>query len=140
MMNSIKRPLLAGLIGTVLLIAPPLHAAAQTLASGEWVNKSYDIHGGWEIVKRGGNHYIVFDENFKTRSGPNLNVYLSPRPLGALSDNTVAPNSVEIAPLKSPLGAQEYEIPASLDLTEYRSLLIHCKTFSHLWGGATIAP
>ena len=77
---------------------------AMTLASGDWVNKSYDIHGNWEIVERDGTHYIMFDDDFRTRSGPDLKVYLSLLPLAALNDRTVAPSSVEISPLKAPRG------------------------------------
>ena len=115
-------------------------AESETLASGDWTNKGYDIHGNWKIVAQNGKRYIVFDENFKTRRGPDLKVYLSSRPLASVTDRTVEPNSVEIAPLKSARGAQEYEIPPDLDLGDYRSLLIHCKAYSHLWGGAKIAP
>lgn len=114
--------------------------AMEMLAGGTWVNKSYDIHGRWTIVARDGKRYIEFDRDFKTRRGPDLKVYLSSRPLEALTDRTVAPSSVEIAPLKAPRGAQEYEIPAHINLGEYRSLVIHCKRFSHLWGGAEISP
>ena len=167
-MNQRKRPPLGGLLGVLLFIVPLSQAGAQTsapaitdsviravtpavtrevgqvvtrtLASGGWVNKGYDIDGRWEIVARDDKRYIVFDDDFQTRSGPDLKVYLSSRPLAALSDRTVAPNSVEISPLKAARGAQEYEIPADLDLAEYRTVLIHCKKFSHLWGGGAIAP
>ena len=139
-MNNRKRLLLGGLLGLSLLAAPPPQAMAETLAGGDWTNKGYDIHGNWKIVAQNGKRYIVFDEDFKTRSGPDLKVYLSSRSLAALSDKTVASSSVEIAPLKSARGAQQYEIPAHLDLADYRSLLIHCKAFSHLWGGGNIAP
>ena len=144
--------LLSGVLGIVLLAAPLSHAHAQTdaeaeaetksetLASGDWTNKGYDIHGNWKIVAQNGKRYIVFDENFKTRRGPDLKVYLSSRPLASVTDRTVEPNSVEIAPLKSARGAQEYEIPPDLELGDYRSLLIHCKAYSHLWGGAKIVP
>ncbi len=144
MMNHPKRPLRGGLLGIALLVAPLAQAAAQsqaaaeTLASGGWTTKAYAIHGNWKIVAQDGKRRIVFDEDFRTRRGPDLKVYLSRRPLAALTDRTVAPSSVEIAPLHAPRGAQRYEIPPSLDLTEYRSLLIHCKAYSHLWGGAEI--
>ena len=139
-MNNPKRLLLGGLLGLSLIIAPLPDATAETLASGEWTNKSYDIHGTWKIVAQNGKRHIVFDEDFKTRSGPDLKVYLSSRSLAAVTDGTVASSSVEIAPLKSARGAQEYEIPAALNLADYRTLLIHCKAFSHLWGGAQITP
>jgi len=170
LMNQPNSFLPGGVLGIALLASVPSGAAAQTsppppripeavietitpavsrdtaqgamqmLAGGTWVNKGYDIHGRWKIVARDGSRYIEFDRDFKTRRGPDLKVYLSSRPLEALTDRTVAPNSVEIAPLKAPRGAQEYEIPAHINLSEYRSLVIHCKRFSHLWGGGAISP
>ncbi len=140
MMNNAKRFLLGGLLGLLLLAASFPSAAAETLASGAWTNKGYDIDGQWKIVARDGGRYIVFDDDFKTRSGPDLKVFLSSRPLASITGGTVVPSSVEIGPLKSHRGAQEYEIPARVDLDAYRSLVIHCKAYTHLWGGGEIAP
>jgi len=83
---------------------------------------------------------IEFDDDFKTRRGPDLKVYLSKLTVEELTDSTVAANSVEIAALQSHRGAQIYEIPAALDLDDYRSVLIHCKRFAHLWGGGNFGP
>lgn len=135
---------IAALLGIALLVAPlsqsPAQSPAETLAGGTWINKSYDIHGSWKIVARDDARYIVFDEDFKTRRGPDLKVYLSTRSVAEVSDKTVAASSIEIAPLQSRKGAQEYEIPEDLDLADYRSLLIHCKKYSHLWGGGDLDP
>jgi len=109
--------------------------AVQTIAAGAWVKSSYRIAGRWAIVARDGARYIEFDDDFKTRRGPDLKVYLSTRAVEELTDSTVAANSTEVAALKSHRGAQVYEIPAALDLNDYRSVLIHCKRFAHLWGG-----
>lgn len=114
--------------------------AVQTIAAGAWVKSSYAIAGRWSIVARDGKRYIEFDDDFKTRRGPDLKVYLSTRAVEELTDATVAANAVEIAELKRHRGAQVYEIPAALDLADYRAVLIHCKRFSHLWGGGNFAP
>jgi len=114
--------------------------AVQTIAAGAWVKSSYRIAGRWSIVARDGVRTIEFDDDFKTRRGPDLKVYLSKLTVEELTDSTVAANSVEIAALQSHRGAQVYEIPAALDLDDYRSVLIHCKRFAHLWGGGNFAP
>lgn len=121
-------------------IAQSVSDAVETIAAGAWVKSSYAIAGRWSIVARGDKRTIEFDDDFKTRRGPDLKVYLSTQRVEALSDGTVAANSTEIAALKHHRGAQVYEIPARLDLAEYRSVLIHCKRFSHLWGGGNFAP
>ena len=115
------------------------NATGEIIAGGEWTNKGYDIHGKWRIVKANAALTLYFDEDFKTRRGPDLKVFLSPYSLAAVTGKTVTPVAVEIGPLKSPRGAQQYEIPADIELREFRSLLIHCERFSHLWGGAELA-
>jgi len=114
--------------------------AARTIATGAWVKSSYRIAGRWAIVMRDGARYIEFDDDFKTRRGPDLKVYLSTRAVEELTDATVAANSLEVAALQSHRGAQVYEIPAGLDLNDYRAVLIHCKRFAHLWGGGNFGP
>lgn len=121
-------------------LAQSASEAVATIAGGVWVKTSYSIAGRWSIVARGDKRTIEFDDDFKTRRGPDLKVYLSTRAVEALTDGTVAANSTEIAALKSNRGAQVYEIPARLDLNDYRSVLIHCKRFSHLWGGGNFTP
>lgn len=128
------------LLGFCLLIAPLAASAAETLAGGEWTNKGYDIHGEWKIVAREDGRWLVFDDDFRTRSGPDLKVYLSSHTLATVTGKTVAAKSVEIAALQSPRGAQEYQLPAKLNLHDYRSVLIHCKSFAHLWGGGELFP
>ncbi len=35
-------------------------------------------------------------------------------------------------------GAQEFKIPEETDLSRYRSLLIHCRQYTKLWGGTSL--
>lgn len=145
--NSPSKFLPTFLLSISLLLIPTPSTAAETIASGSWTNKSYDIHGAWKIVARDGasdsqsdnQYFIVFDDDFKTRKGPDLKVYLSEHSFAAVTDDTVTSGSIEIAALKSARGAQEYAIPTHLNLADFRSLLIHCKKYAHLWGGAEIA-
>lgn len=138
-------PVMAQVVDTVLPVvtrslAQSTSDAVATIAGGAWVKSSYAIAGRWSIVARGDKRTIEFDDDFKTRRGPDLKVYLSTRRVEELTDATVAANSTEIAALKRHRGAQVYEIPAALDLNDYRSVLIHCKRFAHLWGGGNFAP
>ena len=126
----------AGLVA--ITMSTSLLAGEPELASGEWVKKGYDIDGGWKIIQRDGQKLIVFDDDFRTRKGPDLKVYLSKLPIDTLRDSEVAESSVKISPLKSNKGAQEYTIPAGIELDEYSSVLVHCEKFSHLWGGGDL--
>ncbi len=105
---------------------------------GDWVKKSYRIKGEWEIISRDNTRFIVFNEDFKTKRGPDLKIYLSKMPIADIEDDDVEPSSIKIAELKSNKGPQEYALPADIDLDEYQSMLIHCEAYTHLWGGAAL--
>jgi len=40
--------------------------------------------------------------------------------------------------LKNLKGAQRYELPADVELTKYKSLLLHCEKYSKLWGAGEL--
>ena len=108
------------------------------IAGGTWTTKGYAINGGWKIVAREDKKIIVFDERFKTRKGPDLKVYLSRIAITEIKGEHVVQSSVEIGPLTSRKGAQEYEIPEHVNVSDFASLLIHCQAYAHLWGGAAL--
>ena len=108
------------------------------VSGGEWTGVGYGIEGGWKIVNRDNQNFIIFDNSFNTRSGPDLKIYLSTKSIGDLKDKNVEKSSIKISPLQSNSGHQEYKIPDNLELGDFRSLLIHCEAYSHLWGGSNI--
>lgn len=145
---DMKKLIIAVISGLIIAGGVSPTAADEIIASGSWTPKSFTIEGEWKIVVRQlseenklvTQRFIIFDDKFKTRKGPDLKVFLSPYSVSAVNDKTVTPVAIEIGELKSHRGAQQYEIPADVDLTKFKSLLIHCKAFSHLWGGADITP
>jgi len=100
-----------------------------------FVKKRYSINGGWKIERKADKTIITFDENFKTKGGPDLKVFLSRSALSDASNNTVINDAVKLGVLKSNNGRQSYIIPADVDLSEFESVVIHCEAFSVLWGG-----
>lgn len=103
-----------------------------------FVKRHYSISGNATLVETETGTKIVFSDDFETRSGPDLKVYLSKLPLSQLKDKNVDDNSLKIGVLKSKQGAQSYSLPKGVSLTEYKSVVIHCEAFSKLWGGFDI--
>jgi hypothetical protein len=68
--------------------------------------------------------YTVRLEDFAVRNGPDLYVYLS------LSPDGYADDAIELAMLKADRGNQNYEVPATVDVSSVRSVVIWCKRFS----------
>ena len=125
--------LIAGIAAPVLSQESAKSIAAE--AANTFVKKRYTIHGDWAVRKEAGKTVIAFDENFKTKGGPDLKVFLSPKPVDTLTGQTALNEAVYLGVLKSNKGAQEYSVPADIDLSQYESLIIQCEAFSVLWGG-----
>lgn len=107
----------------------------DTQATHHFTKKRYSIKGMWSVAQEDGQDVIRFNEDFKTKGGPDLKVYLSSNSLDNLDSGAVEASSVKLSVLKSNRGAQSYVIPADIDLIEYKSVVIHCEAFSVLWGG-----
>lgn len=142
-MEKIMRHLL---IGAPFILASSLavtsHAQDNSMDSVNisstpysFTKKRYSISGSAQIVETADETRLVFDEAFKTRGGPDLKVYLSKKSLSDLDNGAVVDNSIKISVLRSKKGAQTYIIPDDIDLSDYKSVLIHCEAFEVLWGG-----
>ena len=121
-----------------LLIFSFVSVGTASASGGGWTDKKYSVQGNWSIEQRGDQHVIVFDDTFNTKSGPDLKLFLSPLSIDDATGKNATKGSVLISALTTNTGAQEYVIPANIDLSAYQSLLIHCEKFSVLWGGANL--
>lgn len=110
-----------------------LSASGALAQSGKWIPKAKPISGTWSIVDSGGKKVLQL-KGFKTSKAPDLKIFLSPRASGQLNGKNATAGSVKIAKLKSTNGDQSYVLPAGIDLSKYRSVVIHCEQYSKLWG------
>jgi hypothetical protein len=72
-------------------------------------------------------------ENFSVRNGPDLFVYLSRDASGKRVEE-----SLNLGKLKATDGAFNYDIPAGVDLSEIRSVVVWCKQFAVLFSVAQL--
>ena len=113
-------------------------AATTTNASGEFERRSKRLQGDWEVVQRGEKTFIVFSDDFRAARGPDLKIFLSPTAYDDVTGNTATAGSINIGELQATRGGQEYEIPASVNLADFQSVLVHCEEFAVLWGGSDL--
>jgi hypothetical protein len=76
-------------------------------------------------------------ENFAATNGPDLFVVFS----GAANpeqEGLDAGGSLQLAALKGNRGNQNYELPADLNLDQFRSVVIWCRAFNIVFGYATL--
>lgn len=127
--------LLGGLTASAYAQDSAVKVSMTAPASYSFTKKRYSIRGTAQIIQTDTGSELVFDEDFKTKGGPDLKIYLSKKSLSELGNENVNTNSVKISVLRSNKGAQSYIIPESLNLSDYKSVLIHCEAFTVLWGG-----
>ena len=112
--------------------------AAPVNLGQSFVKKKYKIKGHWSVVQENGRTLIRFSDDFKTKNGPDLKVFLSPQSVGEVTGETVLDGAVTLGVLKSNKGSQDYLLPKGVSLANFSSVLIHCEAFSVLWGGGSL--
>ena len=120
--------------------APAAAVASGTsiTAKADFQKKTYSVSGGITVEQRGSQTVIVFSDDFRTRSGPDLKVFLSRNDVASSTGTNATANAVKLGVLKDNRGAQEYVLPEGVNIADFSSVLVHCEAFSKLWGGADI--
>ena len=112
-------------------------AAGSVQASGVFIDAGYSTEGTASIVTENGKKYIHFDDKFKSDNGPDLFVILH-------KDDKLPNTGIKeedyttIATLKSKNGAQRYEIPDNVDVSNFKSVAIWCRAFNATFGYAVL--
>jgi hypothetical protein len=70
--------------------------------------------------------------NFKTDSGPDLNIYL------ATSNTNVTADFIDLGDIKGINGTYTYDLPGSADYTQYKYVIVWCVDFDVNFGYATL--
>jgi hypothetical protein len=115
---------------------PPSPTAPPFATSGSFAGAD-DFHfgrGTAHLLETEPGTLVVRLEAFEVRNGPDLHVYLSPSAEG------YADGAIELGPLKADKGNQNYAVPAGIDPSSLRSVVIWCKQFSVLFATAPLDP
>ncbi len=116
----------------------------MALSSSIWTEKAQAVQGTYriEVITKGDrvvSRTLRFGADFKTKSGPDLKVVLSPMEASKVASKTALKGSFTLGSLESAKGACAYEIPAEVDLSRYHAVLIHCQKYTKLWGSAALS-
>ncbi len=115
-------------------VPTPAPFAPTTVATGEFTGTD-DFHfgsGTASIIEIAPGRFHLRLEDFSVRNGPDLFVYLSPDPDGYADD------ALELGTLKATDGSFGYDLPDGVDPARFRSAIIWCKQFSHLFATAPL--
>jgi hypothetical protein len=98
--------------------------------SGTFSNGPYGSVSGEAKIFKTGARYDLKLMNFNSSNGPDLRVYLS---------KEIQPvNFIDLGALKATGGNQVYEITGTVDFTQYKYALVHCRQYNHLFGWALL--
>jgi hypothetical protein len=109
------------------------------LASGQFIhaNSADPVHYGKGRVSVFGNA-VRLEEDFEVGPGPKFHVYLVPAANVTSAAQVRDAMFVDLGRLRAFKGAQNYEIPAGVDLSKFGSVVIWCEAFSVLISPATL--
>jgi hypothetical protein len=107
------------------------------LATGPFRSLDYTTSGSATLVRTPDGKLAVQFEGLDTTDGPDLHVYLSDKPADS-PESAFDSGFTNLGKLKANRGNQVYEVPAGIDLTTVRSVVIWCVRFSEGFGVAPL--
>lgn len=109
-------------------------SAHGVLAQGEWRDgePGHNGEGIAKIIRTEDGKLVLRVEEFSVTNGPDLFVVLSPNAGG------YADGSLTLGGLKATDGAFNYEIPDGTDLSQYKSVVVWCRSFKVTFAVATL--
>ena len=100
------------------------------LLQGSFYGVAHNGSGTASAYQLADGSHILRLENFQVENGPDLYVYLVPVDPVPNQSGSDIPGSVSLGKLKGNIGDQNYDVPAGLDLSQYKSVVIWCQAFS----------
>lgn len=108
---------------------PPLAPSVTVIKQGSFSGLAgHNASGTARIVKVGDRTYVRFESDFSVTNGPDLFV-------GFGKEGTYVQ---QLAKLKGNVGGQNYEIPATLNVSDYSEVWVWCRAFSVPFGKAVL--
>ena len=108
----------------------PVIVSGTVLAQGSLSgNMNYKVSGLAKVIEDNGVKSVRL-ENFSSNNGPDLKVYLA--------KDANAGSFINLGNLKSTSGNQNYALAGSINLAEYKYILIWCQQFGVLFCSAQL--
>lgn len=108
------------------------------LVSGRFHTNAHETKGLATIYVLDDGRRVLRLTEFSTSNGPDVRVYLVAAADVQEEDAAKQAGFVDLGAMKGNIGDQNYDIPAGLDLSKYRSVSIWCRRFSVNFGAAPL--
>ncbi len=117
---------------------PTSTVASVVLARGTFTGAdSFHRSEGTATVYRVAQDIVLRFEPFEVTNGPDLHVILTKHPAPRTHGGVMA-GYVEVGKLKGNIGSQNYVLPSSAGLDEYRAVVIYCQPFHVVFATASL--
>jgi len=114
----------------------------QPILTGRFEGEAHQTRGRATIYKKSdGKRYLLLND-FKTQNGPDVHVVLARVGDLNLAQDVVNGDldRIDLGPLKSNQGDQNYDLPAATDLHKYEAVVIYGEQFHAAFGSAKLEP
>lgn len=119
--------------------APSPSPQDTVLATGRFEDAEHATSGSVRLIELADGRRFVRLEGLASSDGPDLHVWLSDRPSGGEWGSYDDGSYVALGRLKATHGNQNYAVPADVDLSDLRSVVIWCDRFNVAFGTAAVA-
>jgi hypothetical protein len=107
----------------------------QPILTGRFEGEAHQTSGRATIYQKpGGGAYLRLND-FTTPNGPDVHVLLAPS-----DDRNLAQDGIDLGPLKSNQGDQNYDLPAATDLNGYHTVVVYRERAHAVFGLAKLEP
>jgi Electron transfer DM13 len=114
--------------------------SAKPLLSGAFHSVAHETKGTAAVHALAGGKRVLRLTDFMTSNGPDVRVYLVAATDASDNDTVKNAGFVELGKLKGTEGAQNYDVPVSVDLEKYRAVTIWCARFGVNFATAPLTP
>ena len=120
--------------------APP--AGPVDLLTGSFISHEHTTSGSVRVIENPDGTRQLALVGLETSNGPDVHVWLSAGPVLEGTDGwftAAGYEHIDLGPIKGNIGDQLYDIPADVDLTVFRTVVLWCVPFSVSFGAAALS-
>ena len=114
-------------------------ANANALTSGSFHSVAHETKGVATIYQLADGKKTLRLAGFQTSNGPDVQVYLVAANDASDNDTITRAGFLPLGMLKGNIGDQNYDLPATIDLSKYHSVTIWCRRFGVNFGTAPLS-
>src|ERR1700752_694584 len=101
----------------------------MSITNGNFKSLAHETIGLASIYQLADGKRTLRLTEFETSNGPDVHVYLTAAEVEKGNDAIKETGYIDLGSMKGNKGAQNYELPAGVDLSKYRTVTVWCKRF-----------